>query len=114
MSAAGGHEPPQVPHWMHISNRETPAVLALTSSKNLRFGFESLGVRGCAVKCHLLVNQIYRLQLASARCRGGCGFHQYKNSKGFRVISWSLASFVDQKTVMPVWPEMSSVVLGLK
>ena len=40
---------------MHISKRETPAVLALTSSRNLRFGFESLGVRVCAVKCHLLV-----------------------------------------------------------
>lgn len=52
---------------MHISNRETPAVLALTSSRNLRFGFESLGVRVCAVKCHLLVKH----RKAGAIGRGG-------------------------------------------
>jgi hypothetical protein len=54
MSAEEGHEPPHVPHWMHISSRETPAVLALTSSKNLKFGFRSGLEIGCAVKGHLL------------------------------------------------------------
>jgi hypothetical protein len=54
MSADEGHEPPHVPHWMHISKRETPAVAALTSSKNLRFGFVSTGFAAVRVKFHLL------------------------------------------------------------
>jgi hypothetical protein len=54
MSAAEGQEPPQVPHWMHISRRETPAVAALTSSKNRKFGFVSRGFTTCVVKGHLL------------------------------------------------------------
>ena len=31
MSTAEGHEPPHVPHWMHISSRDSPAVAAMTS-----------------------------------------------------------------------------------
>src|SRR3990172_3106399 len=55
MSAADGHEPPQVPHWMHISRRATPAVAALTSSSNLRLGlFGSGGYTVGVVKGHLL------------------------------------------------------------
>jgi hypothetical protein len=54
MSAAEGQEPPQVPHWIHISRRATPAVAALTSSKNLKFGFVSRGETGWIVNCHLL------------------------------------------------------------
>ena len=46
MSAAEGQDPPQVPHWMHISKRATPAVAALTSSRNLKLGFGSLGFTG--------------------------------------------------------------------
>jgi hypothetical protein len=38
---------------MHISNRETPAVAALTSSKNLRLGFGSTGRVADAVKGYL-------------------------------------------------------------
>lgn len=60
MSAEEGHDPPQVPHWMHISRRETPAVAAETSSRNLRFGVVSVGgetiseAKGCVLKMHLL------------------------------------------------------------
>jgi hypothetical protein len=39
---------------MHISNRATPAVAALTSSKNLRFGLVSRGDTGRVVKSYLL------------------------------------------------------------
>ncbi len=31
MSAAEGHEPPHVPHWMHIWSRESPGTAAITS-----------------------------------------------------------------------------------
>lgn len=41
MSAPEGQEPPQDPHWMHISSRETPAVLLLTSSRKRTLGFVS-------------------------------------------------------------------------
>jgi hypothetical protein len=61
MSDADGHEPPQVPHWMHISKRATPAVAWLTSSRNLKFGFvgskkREVGFMVCVavVKGHLL------------------------------------------------------------
>jgi len=36
MSAEEGQEPPQVPHWMHISSLETPAVRAETSSNKVK------------------------------------------------------------------------------
>jgi hypothetical protein len=32
MALAEGQEPPQLPHWMHISRRETPAVFEFTSA----------------------------------------------------------------------------------
>lgn len=35
MSAPDGHEPPQVPHWMHMSRRQLPGVAATTSSRKL-------------------------------------------------------------------------------
>jgi hypothetical protein len=54
MSSAEGHDPPQVPHWMHISNLDTPAVRALTSSKKRTFGFDSVVGIVFAVKGHLL------------------------------------------------------------
>jgi hypothetical protein len=61
MSEAEGHEPPHVPHWIHISSRATPAVDALTSSKNLKFGLVGsknleVGLMVCVavVKGHLL------------------------------------------------------------
>jgi hypothetical protein len=61
MSRAEGQEPPHVPHWMHISRRATPAVAALTSSKNLKFGLvgskkREVGLIVCVavVKGHLL------------------------------------------------------------
>jgi hypothetical protein len=44
---------------MHISKRETPAVRALTSSKNRKFGFVSVRITGCAVKRHLLQELAY-------------------------------------------------------
>jgi hypothetical protein len=46
MSAAEGHEPPQVPHWIHISRRETPGVAATTSSKKLKSAIGGSGRRG--------------------------------------------------------------------
>jgi hypothetical protein len=33
MALAEGQEPPQLPHWMHISKRETPAVFEVTSAR---------------------------------------------------------------------------------
>src|SRR5450759_488382 len=36
IASADGQDPPQVPHWMHISRRDTPAVLALTSPRKSR------------------------------------------------------------------------------
>ena len=41
MSAPEGQEPPQVPHWMHISRRESPAVLSITSSRKDFWGVTS-------------------------------------------------------------------------
>jgi len=35
MSAAEGQEPPHVPHWMHISRFEIPAVRDATSLSNV-------------------------------------------------------------------------------
>ncbi len=59
MSAADGQDPPHVPHWMHISSRATPAVAALTSSRNRKFGGSEVWVLGivssvAVVKGHLL------------------------------------------------------------
>jgi hypothetical protein len=60
MSSDEGQDPPQVPHWIHISNRDTPAVTALTSSKKRRLGLALSGgdtvltASGSAVKRHLL------------------------------------------------------------
>jgi len=34
MSAAEGHEPLHVPHWMQVSIRDSPAVAALISPMN--------------------------------------------------------------------------------
>ena len=67
MSAAEGHEPPHVPHWMHISRRDTPAVAALTSSSSLRLGLPTSD-EATVVKKHLLLRQ---------RQRGG--LHRAKN-----------------------------------
>ena len=36
MSSADGHDPPQVPHWMHIERREFPGVANSTCSVKLR------------------------------------------------------------------------------
>jgi hypothetical protein len=80
MSSAGGQDPPQVPHWMHISSRETPAVRALTSSKKRTLGFGSFEGIVCVVKGHLLY-------LPDDRC--GAKLTREEKPKGFTAwVGW--------------------------
>ena len=63
MSMADGHEPPQVPHWMHISRCETPAVFILTScnrdrsSSRKRDRTRSSDIWGIVPPCYNQFNQ---------------------------------------------------------
>jgi hypothetical protein len=60
-----GQEPPQVPHWMHISKRVSPGVAAMTCSKKFFLGMAaasgnaSMDKAVSAVNVHLLMDAIF-------------------------------------------------------
>jgi hypothetical protein len=58
MSAAEGQEPPQVPHWMHISSRGSPGVAAIIRS--IKVGGRAVVFTDSVsvVKGHLLLYQV--------------------------------------------------------
>lgn len=71
MSIAEGQEPPHVPHWIHMSKRESPGVKAMTFCKNFRFGMAStLGrasfmISVAAVNAYLLEDPSYHNKKSS-------------------------------------------------